>query len=92
MNVEGFAFKANETELREQYHKRYKEIEHHVKTINMKRIPAYGRGNFSGVLNAPEEKALSEMDLCLIADRGNLCFGGTCTKSGDNFSGSYFTD
>lgn len=92
MNIEGFAFKENESEIRENYLKRYKEISHHVSTIDMTRIPSYGRGVFSGNLKTDEEKKLTELDLCLIADRGNLCFGGYCDIKGDKFTGAYWTD
>lgn len=92
MNIEGYAFKANEEEIREKYSKRYDEIKHHAKTIEMKKTPAYGQGKFTGVLKTEEEKALSALDLALIADRGNLCFGGHCTINGDRFSGAYWTD
>ena len=92
MNIQGYAFAENEQELRDSNIKRYKEIQHLEQTLEITRTPQYGRGSFKGVLKTDEEKALSEFDLALIADRGNLCFGGNCTKSGDTFSGCYFTD
>jgi len=92
MHIQSYAFKENEDELRDRNIKRYKEIQHLGKTMEITRTPKYGRGVFKGVLKTDEEKALSEFDLALIADHGNLCFGGSCTKSGDAFSGHYFTD
>ena len=92
MNISGYAFKANETEIMSNYRKRFREIEHLYGSINIVKTPAYGKGEFSGVLKTDEEKNLSELDLALLADNGNLCFGGYCTISGDKFSGAYYTD
>ena len=92
MKIDGYAFKENEQALMAENRARYSEIEHHLKAIDMKRNPAYGKGEFRGTLKTDEEKRLSEKDLALLADRGNLCFGGHCTISGDRFSGACWTD
>jgi hypothetical protein len=91
MYIEGWAFKENKTEISKANYERYKEIEHLRGELQLSKQPAYGKGNFSGVLNE-STRHLTEKDLALIADDGNLCFGGTCTISGDRFSGSYYTD
>ena len=92
MYIEGWAFKENELDLRDKNTARFKEIEHLAKELNIKKASMYGRNQFSGVLPTDETKALSEKDLALIADHGNLCFGGSCEKSDDRFKGTYNTD
>ena len=92
MNIEGWAMKASEEELRAAKNARYEEIKHLSKELEIKKNPAYGKGIFAGVLKSEEATALSEKDLALIADHGNLCFGGYCTKSSESFSGAYYTD
>lgn len=92
MYIEGWAFKDNELELRDKNTARYKEIEHLKNDMDFKVISQYGRNNFQGVLITEEAKKLSEADIALIMDHGNLCFGGSCEKSGDTFKGSYNTD
>jgi hypothetical protein len=92
MYIDGHAFKENCDEIMAERRSRYEEIKHHVGVIDMKRTPAYGHGKFSGTLKTDEEKQLTELDIALIADRGNLCFGATCVISGDRFSGEYYTD
>lgn len=92
MNIEGYAFKENEKELQAKHSARFKELEHLIGKIDMQRTPAYGKGLFSGTLKTDEEKKLTEFDLALLADSGNLCFGGYCTISGNKFSGAYWTD
>ena len=79
-------------ELRDKNTARFKELKPLAGTIDMTRTPAYGKGEFHGTLKTAEEKALTEFDIALIADRGNLCFGGHCTIRGDKFSGAYWTD
>lgn len=92
MIIEGYAFKADEREIQEKNRQRLQEISHLTESLNIKKNPQYGHVRFSGVLATDEAKQLSEHDLALIADFGNLCFGGECTKSGDRFSGKYYTD
>lgn len=92
MNIKGYAFKENESEIRGKYRERYEEIKHHMGTLEMKITPAYGKGEFSGVLKTDAEKALTPLDIALIADGGSLCFGGHCVIRGDRFNGAYWTD
>jgi len=92
MNIEGYAFKKNEKELMDRNSDRYKEISHLTKDIEITKSPAYAHCKFTGKLNSKEAMELSEFDIALIADHGNLCFGGSCTKNGPTFYGSYNTD
>lgn len=92
MNIKGWAFKENELELRDKNSARYKEIQHLVGNLNLKKSPQYGHTIFTGQLEG-EAKSLSAFDVALIADNGNLCFGGECgIRSDGRFSGSYNTD
>jgi len=92
MRIEGWAFSKDEAEISERYRKRFADISHLSKELSLTKNPQYGHTKFSGELTTPEARALSELDLALIADHGNLCFGGECTKIGDKFFGSYNVD
>lgn len=92
MIISGWAYTTNESEIREKYSERYQEIAHLAESLKIKKDSQYARVKFSGVLESPEAQALSELDLALIADQGNLCFGGQCERNGDTFTGSYNTD
>ena len=39
-----------------------------------------------------EAQALTSDEILLLMDWGNLCFGGSCSKAGNKFWGSYNTD
>jgi len=91
MYIDGWAFKPNEKELQEKNTKRFNEIKD-TKGVEYTKESKYGHNDFKGKLTTPEALALSEFDLALIADWGNLCFGGKCTKIGNSFYGSYNTD
>ena len=92
MYISGFAFKENWEELQDNNVKRFREIEHIRETLNMRVETCYKHNKFHGHINTDEEKTLSERDFALLADYGNLCFGGSCTISGERFHGSYNTD
>jgi lipopolysaccharide assembly outer membrane protein LptD (OstA) len=91
MRIEGYAFDKNYAETRAKYLNRLREIEK-TPGVEYRKNPQYGMVKFSGRLTTPEAKALSELDLAIIADDGNLCFGGECTRVNDSFSGCYYTD
>lgn len=88
----GYAFKSYEKELSAYNFKRYNEIVESGAQIELKKTPAYGRGMFTGKLLNDAAKSLTTADIAIYADHGNLCFGGSCKRSGDSFSGCYFTD
>lgn len=92
MQIDGWAFKENEAELREQAKLRFEQIKHFSASLNIRKSPQYGQVEFFGDLPTDETRQLSEKDLALIADDGNLCFGGRCVKSGNRFRGAYYTD
>lgn len=91
--IKGHAFKPNEKQMAAERTARYKEIAHlRDNDIEISKSVQYGSNKFRGKLLTDEAKALSEFDIALIADHGNLCFGGNCVKTGDTFSGEYYTD
>lgn len=92
MKIEGYAFKADEKETRAKYAARMVELREVAKGVKLNKSPSYGQCLFTGTLNTPEAQALSELDIALIADHGNLCFGGECIKTGITFRGNYWTD
>lgn len=92
MQIQGYAFTPNEVAVIRQYQQRYAEISHLAESLRIKKRSDYGRTSFEGELTTPEAKQLTELDLALIADNGNLCFGGSCKIQGDRFVGSYCTD
>jgi hypothetical protein len=88
----GYAFKSYEKELQAYNSKRFKEISESGAQIELKKTPAYGHTKFHGKLLNDEAKKLTRADIAIYADHGNLCFGGSCSISGDSFTGSYNTD
>lgn len=52
----------------------------------------YAHTTFSGELLSEEARALTADEILLLMDHGNLCFGGSCSKSGAKFCGRYNTD
>lgn len=88
----GWAFKAYEKEGQQYCAKRYKEIKESGAEIKLTKKPAYGRCEFTGELLNDAAKALSRGDIAIYADHGNLCFGGSLSRSGDTFKGTYNTD
>ena len=92
MYIQGWAFKENEKELGQENYKRFKEISHMYDEITLNKSPQYGHTKFYGQLLTEEAKQLNEKDIALLADHGNLCFGGECTISGSQFTGRYNTD
>ena len=92
MIIQGYAFKADEKETMAKYSQRMTELASVSAGVSLRKNPSYGRTMFSGTLDTPEAQALSELDIALIADGGNLCFGGECVKSGNSFRGHYWVD
>lgn len=90
VSIEGYAFKPNEAELVQQRRDRVQQIKHLLPSLKVTKNPDYGRTHFKGVLTTPETQALSEFDLAILID--SCCFGGSCMKSGNTFSGYYFID
>jgi hypothetical protein len=91
MHITGWAFKSDEKQLAEENSERYDEIVALRPHLNLTKDSGYNTVRFKGVIN-DETAHLSEKDLALIADDGNLCFGGYCVKSDTSFHGEYYTD
>ena len=95
MNIDGWAFTKTQQDGRRVNYTRFMEIQHLLSSEHMTfgKNPKYGKTVFSGRLLSEEAKALSEKDIALLMDFGNLCFGGYCTRMPDNtFSGAYYID
>lgn len=72
----------------------YEELKHLKgrEHMSFSKSPQYARTNFSGELLSEEAQALTADEILLLMDDGDLCFGGSCSKTGAKFSGSYNTD
>jgi hypothetical protein len=92
MRIRGYAFQEDEKERQKQFREQYKKIKHLGKEITIQKQPRYGHTVFRGSLDTPEAQKLSCLEIALIADHGNLCFGGQCTKTGNTFYGLYWVD
>ena len=76
---------------------RYDEIKHLTSEFKINRIYGYAHYRFEASTDNAEAKLLSAGDVALLADSGNLCFGGrgfTKCEAGDKtiFSGIVHTD
>ena len=93
MRIRGYAFQEDEKERAEMFRKRYEEISKMRDQITLHCQPGYAHFTFEGTLNTKEAQKLSHLDICLIADDGNLCFGGSCDIfNGTKFKGRINTD
>lgn len=72
--------------------KRYEEIKHLDKEFEWTRTPGYAHFRYTAKTTHPEAMQLSSQDVMLLADHGNLCFGGECGGYNGNFSGKVYTD
>lgn len=76
---------------------RYEAIKHLRSKFEWTRRSSYAKFEFTATTTDPEARSLSAEDVALLADYGNLCFGGrgfTKRESGDQtiFSGIVHTD
>ena len=93
MHYSGYAFTEGSEEKQAKIVKRYLEIRGIRKDLNLVVTSCYAHNNFEGKVTTEEAKALTEMDILILADSGNLCFGGDCSLNGDgSFYGHYNTD
>lgn len=88
--IDGWAFKKNEKELSEERRQRYEQIKHLRNEMIRSVSPQYGRTIYKGILK-PEWK-LSDLDILLVCDRGNTCFGGTVERTTDSFKAEVYVD
>ncbi len=89
MYIEGYAFKPNCDEIKNDRAKRYAEIKGKdrikINNINV----TYARNTYYGKI---VDKTLSHLDILLLCDNGNTCFGGTVDIVGDRFVATVYTD
>lgn len=76
---------------------RYDAIKHLRGKFKWTRRPSYAKFEYTATTTDPEARSLSAADVALLADGGNLCFGGrgfTKREAGDKtiFSGIVHTD
>ena len=89
-SVSGYAFTSDyKTEMAKRS-ERYEEIKHLADKMSIKRTPAYAHTKCSGELI--EDVELSNLDILLLCDRGNTCFGGEVYRYGKTFTASVYTD
>ncbi|WP_415341509.1 hypothetical protein [Clostridium perfringens] len=89
MNISGWAFAKNADDLRDERYNRFKEL-NRKEDIKIESISTtYARKTYKGTLL---NENLSELDILLLCDDGNTCFGGYVTKNGNNFVAAVYTD
>ncbi|AZV02170.1 hypothetical protein Arno162_130 [Pectobacterium phage Arno162] len=92
MNYSGWAFRKDESEKRKEISERYQEIKHLRKDFKWSVNSCYAHNKFTAEPLTDEAKNLSSFEVLILADDGNLCFGGDCSQSNGVFSGRYNTD
>lgn len=89
MNIRGWAFTEHEESLRDERYKRFKQLnkKEDIKIDSISTI--YSKKTYKGtILN----KNLSELDILILCDNGNTCFGGYVNKNGNRFEAVVYTD
>ena len=72
---------------------RYVEIAHLSKDFVWSFKTGYANKEYVALAKTDEARALSAHDVALLADDGNLCFGGRgFAKHGDDYYGIIYTD
>lgn len=91
-NVEAWAFRKDEKEERARREARFKEMQGLYPDLCIVKRSAvkYGRHEYSG--EVPEGIELSDLDIALICDEGNTCFGGVVNRRGRSFTCTIWTD
>ncbi|MGU9239984.1 hypothetical protein ACV3Z1_14710 [Clostridium perfringens] len=88
MNISGWAFAKNADELRDERYNRFKEL--NKKDIKIESVSTtYARKTYKGTLL---NKNLSDLDILLLCDDGNTCFGGYVSQVKDKFVAAVYTD
>jgi hypothetical protein len=92
MDINGWAFTENEKAISCNRYSRYKEL----KALNQPLIKIDSReSGYAHKIYRGEVlmEGLSELDVLLLCDNGNTCFGGTCTiNSNKKFVAKIYTD
>lgn len=80
-------------ERRKKIAARYAEIKHLKADFEWTRKPNYAQFEYVAIALTPAAEELSAEDVALLADSGNLCFGGRgFSKNGKRYSGVVYTD
>lgn len=89
-----WAYSANEQAKAESNAEYFEQLKHlrSKEHMSFTTSPQYAHTTFSGELLSEEAQALTSDEILLLMDWGNLCFGGSCSKAGNKFWGSYNTD
>lgn len=88
MHIGGWAFGENEEKLRDERFERYTKLD--KKGIEIEECsPRYGHTDYKGKI---KDKSLNELDVLLLCDDGNTCFGGEVNISRDCFKATVYTD
>lgn len=91
MTLGGYAF-MNESQLQKDYWTRYNEIKQEANKIDIEMIRRTPGSNIYDGKVLEGGEFLSELDIALILDKGNLCFGGECAKYENRFRCTVYTD
>ncbi|MDQ7790051.1 MAG: hypothetical protein RDU41_08365, partial [Clostridia bacterium] len=86
--IKGYAFTANELETRDERRKRYEQLNKDSIRIQST-TPRFAHTVYTGELL---DKDLTELDILLLCDRGNTCFGGVVERDGTRFVATVYTD
>ena len=89
-SIAGWAFTKEEKEESERRRTRYAEIKHLREALHLQVNPCYGMTKYSGTI--PKDQTITDLDLALICDGGNTCFGGSVLRGGEKFYCTIFTD
>lgn len=88
-HVSGFAYLGNEAEIRKSRQAKYNQLRGYV--VKLTSIDHLGtRSVYQGEI--PEGLDLSDLDIALICDGGNACFGADVSRHGNTFTCTIFTD
>lgn len=89
-----WAYTENQMKKRDENMSEYEKIKHlrSKEHMDFTGKASYACHEFSGTLLSDEAKALSNDQILLLMDTGNLCFGGKIRRNGDRFFGKYYTD
>ena len=89
--IPGWAYTKNEREEGAARSARFKAISHLRPFLNLNPSPQYAQTTYTGTIpeNAPE---LTDLDIALLCDSGNTCFGGSVRRAGRAFTCIIHTD
>ena|GEM_PF-1439318 len=91
-SFDGYAHKLNENELREDIARRHEQLKRFRDDIKITKSTGYAHIKFTAIPLTDEARQLSARDILIIADNGNLCFGGKCQRVKNCFIGRYNID